>query len=418
MEQPPIDFLEILEQRRMAAKVSERNGHIRQPGEDDSTTAPVPPLFLPLPDFFALCHEHIEYLLEPYIVKGGFLLVSAAPKAGKTFFAAWLATEVADHGGRVLFVEEEGPRETMRDRFSPFLSQTLDKYKGKLWVAHRKGIHLDDQRWISKIVADSNAVNATLVVLDPAFELHSGARPENEALQLIAQAIKRIIDETGAAVVLVHHNKKGESWDKSSNAEAQSADVRSTGALAGAADNIVMLKSVPRSERRPGELRFYIENPDTRIGEPFERRLAVVTMGGTSGSQASISFREPELQDAATLRELLKHVPEQPDAISQADLIQAGKIGSYRGRSAIVFGLRTGALVRVQGRNGGLQRGISRTSPPNKSRTALMTDRGLDSLERVRDQSASVPDSKTASEPLNPTSTASDHVQTMDREST
>ena len=132
-------------------------------------------------------------------------------------------------------------------------------------------------------------------------------------------------------------------------------------AWAASADNIIQIKGVPKSERRAGEARFYVENPDTRNGEPFPTRLAVVRVGAY-GDLDAITFVEPECAAARDLRRLiLPCAPEPPGFIPQADLIEEAGVGSDRGRSAIKYGLRTGELVRKRGKGGGLQRGKSRT---------------------------------------------------------
>src|SRR5207248_3636834 len=74
------------------------------------------PVFLPVDDFFATCGHRVEYILEPYIPKDGFVIVGGAPKHGKTWFLGWLAGEVSAAGKTVMFVEEEGSKETLRER--------------------------------------------------------------------------------------------------------------------------------------------------------------------------------------------------------------------------------------------------------------------------------------------------------------
>src|SRR5205807_2090258 len=117
------------------------------------------------------------------------------------------------------------------------------------------------------------------LILDPLNQLHGHMRQIGDVPAEAIQAVQRIIRETGCAVILAHHTRKGESWNKNSNEEAQSADLAGSFAWAASADNIIQIKAVPVSERRPGEVRFYVENPDTRNGEPFAKRLALVKPG-------------------------------------------------------------------------------------------------------------------------------------------
>jgi len=323
------------------------------------------------PDFFAHCGERVEYLLEPYLMRASFTLISAAPKAGKTFFAAWLAQEVAAKGGPVLFVEEEGPREVLKERFAPFIGNDAAAYKSSLRIAHRKGFRLDDQRWVDLLISDAKAIGAVLIVLDPAVQLHS--RDENKStgedgIGAVVQAIQRIIAETGATVVLVHHNKKGDSWDRTNSAEAQSSDVRGSGGWVGAADSVIQIKGVPTSERRVGEVRFYIENSDSRAA-PFLRRLAVVDLVG------GMTFVEPESSAAATLRDLLRLIPCLPATITVEDLRAAAGIGKAAVGIAVKLGEQTGQILRKIGKKGGLYRlengGLSATAFSSRTQSAV-----------------------------------------------
>src|SRR5258707_3770550 len=44
-----------------------------------------PSSFVPVTEFLAQCDHRLDYTLEPFIIKGGFVLFTPAPKAGTTF---------------------------------------------------------------------------------------------------------------------------------------------------------------------------------------------------------------------------------------------------------------------------------------------------------------------------------------------
>jgi hypothetical protein len=322
----------------------------REPGCDDGDPTPAvrkqaakfsEPLFLPVEKFFATCGERVEYILDPYLPKDGFLIVGGAPKGGKTLFVAWLACEIAASGKCVMFVEEEGAKETLRERLQPFLTAGA-----RLHVAHRKGFRLDDERSLSRLIEEIRAAGAHVLILDPLNQLHAHVRQIGDVPAEAVQAIQRIIRETGCAVILAHHTRKGMSWDTRSNEEAQSADLAGSFAWAASADNIIQIKSVPISERRHGEVRFYVENPDTRNGEPLPRRLAVVRVDAR-GEPDAMTFMEPESPDSRILAELLPFIPDTPEAAIAVDAIrEASGRGKATVQSAVKFGERTGLLVR------------------------------------------------------------------------
>jgi len=318
------------------------------PGAPARVTTPVTtpdaktaePLFLAVDDFFVTCGQKVEYILEPYLPKDGFLIVDGPPKIGKTWFLGWLAGGIAALGHTVLFVEEEGSKETLRERLQPF-----KRPGARIHVAHRKGFKLDDDRSLNRLIEEIKAAGAGVVILDPLNQLHHHLRKIGDVPAEVILAIARIIRETGCAVILACHDRKGQSWDKNSNEEAQSADIAGSYAWAASADNIVAIKGVPNNERRPGEVRFYVSNPDTRNGEPFPRRLAIVKPGPYQPD--SMTFVTPDCKDLKALRELWPHIPtDVTEAISISDLRKESGKGQNVVQYGVTYGLRTQLLVR------------------------------------------------------------------------
>jgi AAA domain len=321
-------------------------------GREVSQTAreKAPPLFEPVADFLARCGQAIDYILAPYVPRSGFVIVGGAPKSGKTWFLSWLACKISEAGRTVMFVEEEGAPETLRARLAPFLQPD-----SRIMVAHRRGVRLDDVVCVSTLVEALKASAADVLFLDPLTLLHSHNRQIGEVPAEVIQAIATIIRETGCAVVLAHHTRKGASWDKADSSDAQSADLAGSYAWAASADNIIQIKALPPARRSPGEVSFYVENPDTRNGEPFAKKIATVRVEA-DGAKAAMTFTEPEADRSKVLRALLPHVPAAPGVITVEDLRERAGMGKGRVQSAIDFGLETGELVRVPGKGGGVQR--------------------------------------------------------------
>lgn len=267
-------------------------------------------------------------------------------------------------------MEEEGTAKVLRDRLKPFIGQDPKAFADTLQIAHRKNYRLDDSRRVDALIAYAKKVRAELIVLNPANLLHGC--DENDAGQIgtVVRAILRIIRETGASVVLIHHTKKGLSWDQDSAAGAQSSDVRGSGALVAGADSVIQVKKLPDQEQQPGQVRFYVENSDSRV-EPLPRRLVVIKLAGGLDAFTVDCATDGDTATRALLDRILPHVPE-TGAIPQKDLIAAAAVGTARGQSAINHGLQTGVLVRVSGKGGGLQRRNGGLVPvsPRESRTS------------------------------------------------
>jgi hypothetical protein len=193
----------------------------------------------------------------------------------------------------------------------------------------------------------------------------------------VLQAIERIIREVGCAVVMFHHTNKP-SW--ALDADASSANSRGSGGPVGAADNIFELRPVEATERRPGELRFYLENTDSRVGEPWPKRLVAIRMNAR-GAKGAISFFEPGSMDAETLKELRSFIPDaEGEALPVEEIRKRSGMGKKPVQSAVTYGLRTGELVR-RPKIGGIYRvRIDRTSPTESDPVRPTQIRGLDSI--------------------------------------
>lgn len=325
----------------------------REPGDDDDepelVAQPTPSLSIGVADFFATCKDQIEWLLEPYVCKGGFTLVQGAPKCGKTWLVAWIAACVAARGGRVLFVEEEGAAEVLRDRLRPFVGDGA-AHNSNLLVAFRKRIKLDLTKSVEALIAEVRRTGAALVVLDPFIALHSKREKESDEMAMVLDSIRQLITETGCAVLLVHHTRKGDSWNKGSTADASSEDARGSGSIIGDVDHVIAVRALPAARRTEGEVAFYVENPDTRLKAPFGKKLVTFTLSdGTLKESAAESETTEDL-----LVRMLSILPREPQHVAQQDLRKALRVAMDRVREAVYMGTEKGLLKTV------LHKGVTR----------------------------------------------------------
>jgi KaiC/GvpD/RAD55 family RecA-like ATPase len=342
-----------------------------------SAAAITAPLFVPVDHFFASCGREVPYLLKPFLIQRGFVLVSGANKHGKTWFMGYLAGECAARGLTVMFVEEEGSAETTRDRLQPFVRDGA-----RLHISHRKGWRLDDERSVNRLIEEIKAVGAQVLCADPANMLHAHMRGNGEVPAEVLLSINRIINETGCTIVLALHTRKGESHDKNSKAEAQTMDIAGSYAWGAAADNVIQIRAVPNKDRVPGEVRIRIENPDTRNGEPFAPMTAIIKPGPYRAD--SIIFDKQESATAATLRKLLPLIPRLPgtDTIRVEDLRAAARIGMKACRAAVALGESEGTILRKKRKLGGLyrpdDRGLSVDAFSSRTESAVRQDEQLE----------------------------------------
>lgn len=368
------DFDKAIEEAKPIEK-EEEEGSSRIPGEDDGdepqpginpdTKVSEPTMLsVPINEFINSCSETVDYIIEPYLPKTGLLIIGGPTKSGKTWFAAWLTCGIVAAGMRVLFVEEEGPKETLAERFAPFLRK---EFHPRIHILHRKGYLLDDASSVDRLIAEMEGLQANVLVLDPLNKLHRHIRQNGEVPAEAIQSIERIIRETGCSIILLGHTRKGVSWDKNKNEEAQSADFAGSYAWAASADNIIQIKGVPLNERFPGEVRFWVENPDTRHGEPLAKRLAVVRLDAR-GEEDSLTWDTPDEADGkpdpGALEQMWRHIPEPPEFIGRNKLLRLAKIGTPRGSAALKYYLQAGSTILHVPTKGYQRVGRARSSPP------------------------------------------------------
>ena len=192
----------------------------------ETLAPPVPrgALFEPLRNVEA---ENVEELIDGVMARGELALLIGPDGTGKTFAAVGLALSVLTgqdwlghlirHSGPVAYIAAEG-----RGSIKP---------RALAWVAHHgrdpdeilDGFHLTtvdagalalvNSTDTAAIIAelDSLDVPPALVVVDT-YAMASGVTDENDNAQAgtVAGNLRRIAEATGAAVLVVHHPKKGE----------------------------------------------------------------------------------------------------------------------------------------------------------------------------------------------------------------
>jgi len=343
-------------QLNVLLSVEARIEEMRDRGEDDGAEPEPEPAAKETPedransysmgvaDFFRTCDDKIEWLIDGLIAKGTFTIIQGAPKSGKTFFAAWLTATIAQTR-RVVFAEEEGAKEVLRDRLKPFLQPSPEQYNGRLRIIFRKRVRLDVETSVNALI--EACYGADVLVLDPFAALHG--KDENAASEMgpLLQEIQRIMSACpGLSVILIHHTKKGASWDKNDTSEAQSSESRGSGAMVGAADQMISIKAVPAKLRVANQVRFYVENTDTRMGAPFPKRLAAVDLTGGVGSLEWIEAETSAESAQQLLTRMCMVLQPAPVFIGQHKIREALHVKLDRIREAIYMGIDQGILVQ------------------------------------------------------------------------
>jgi hypothetical protein len=179
-----------------------------------------------------------------HIIVEGLTLIASRPKVGKTWLALDMAVAVGRGGiclgdikcapGNVLFLALEDNERRMQRRMTKLLGtneQWPDFTCAHVWPRADKGGLDAIREWIAK------ADKPRLVIIDvlAAFrKIVPGKQSYDADYEAIAE-LQRLASETGVAIVVIHHTRKGEANDPIDA-------VSGTLGLAGAADAVLVIE--------------------------------------------------------------------------------------------------------------------------------------------------------------------------------
>jgi RecA-family ATPase len=209
----------------------------------------------------ALRHEVFPTLkqIAGDIIVEGLTLLASRPKIGKTWLALDVAIAVDQSSyclgdikcerGDVLFLALEDNRRRMQRRLTKLLGVNKARWPrfacAHTWPrAHAGG--LDRIRdWIAK------AANPRLIVIDVLTRFRKPVPPGKQAYDADYECVaelQKIASDTGVAILVIHHTRKGEADDPLDA-------VSGTLGLTGAADAVLVLARYDRGVRLYGRSR-------------------------------------------------------------------------------------------------------------------------------------------------------------------
>jgi hypothetical protein len=172
--------------------------------------------------------EAVFLVDQGLLPKGGRLLVTGAPKAGKSIFVENLALSIASgvkflgqfpiapnpnsksDGHRVLLLDRELSERSLYDR----LNLLIEKRPGyaaaedKLLVDHKIAMRLDQPGAANTLISLIQANAADVIILDTAYKFFSGDMESSKNVATALASLDEAIAETGVSVILTHHHRK------------------------------------------------------------------------------------------------------------------------------------------------------------------------------------------------------------------
>lgn len=173
--------------------------------------------------FRAFLHEpdpgYSELVTGLGIPDVGVTVLAGPPKSLKTMLAGQLAICISndegipflgsavERAGVVLFVEEEGNRHRLRERFRR-QADGLGADGPAIEFLLFSGIRLDSVEWVRRLGAAIKQIEAGLVVLDPFSFLHGADENKPSAMAPIMRTLNRLAQENGTSILAIHHVTK------------------------------------------------------------------------------------------------------------------------------------------------------------------------------------------------------------------
>jgi hypothetical protein len=118
--------------------------------------------------------------------------------------------DIETHQRRVLFVDEENGESEISERAARCIRGALADASADLRYISLAGFHLDDPKDEAILTAEILAQAAGLVILDALADLMVGDENSKQETQPVFNALRRITEKTGAAILVIHHaNKQG-----------------------------------------------------------------------------------------------------------------------------------------------------------------------------------------------------------------
>lgn len=241
--------------------------------ESAGTTGTALALFEPLGAFLDRTRDlpPLSWLIEGVVPDSGNLLIVAAPGAGKTFLALIIAKTATEADRPVFLVLEEGRPRSMFDRFTALVFRA----DAPVYIAHRKGVHLEDEVIREGIAEHLRAHEAPVLILDPFSSLFLGDENDTGAVNQAKERIQALSTANPRALIaLLHHTSKaGERGDGPPIYAARGSTV-----LPGWADVQVNLtrEDTPRGS---GLVAFVAQVAKGRDGETAQRYRFTLSLG-------------------------------------------------------------------------------------------------------------------------------------------
>jgi len=173
------------------------------------------------PTFLSSIDPPIDYLISELLPAGVIALIHGEPRTLKTWGALDIALAAATgtpafgldrfsvlQSIRVLYSSQEDSAHLVRQRANALLrGRGIVCPEGLMFAVHA-GINLESAQWQETLITDVQRHGVRLVILDPIRRYSINVDKGPAEVRALTAYLRRLCVETGATVLLVHHDVK------------------------------------------------------------------------------------------------------------------------------------------------------------------------------------------------------------------
>jgi hypothetical protein len=169
----------------------------------------------------------IDQIMEGIFEPGDKVAIISSSKSRKSFFLLQMCLCIAAGQSflnwqvlqkrRVLYVQFEIKPAHMHRRFNRMcrtLGVSSSDLKNRLKIVNGRGLGLSGEKGIKDIWEAAQNFKPEIIVFDPLYKLMEGVENAAEDGKKILNSFDRLIEESGAAILYVHHDAKGAPGDR------------------------------------------------------------------------------------------------------------------------------------------------------------------------------------------------------------
>jgi hypothetical protein len=168
-----------------------------------------------------------DQILNDTFDKGDKVAVIGSSKLRKSFFLLQMALSFASGKDflswtvpiprKVFYIQFEIQEHHFHRRMvnmARTLSITPENLEDRFHIMNARGLGLTGEEGINKIASIVDDCSPEVIFLDPLYKVASGVENAAEDFKIILNAFDKLAENTGASIVFVHHDTKGQPGDK------------------------------------------------------------------------------------------------------------------------------------------------------------------------------------------------------------